>query len=147
MSLRRVSYIPKNLFWIFLSSIIKKQCVKGRHHKDLTNYLRTKVFRDKNVVLTSSGIQALEIMLRYLGYTASKKILVPVYTASVVRRLLEALEVDFTLVDINPHNANISLKDLQRNLSANHFDGILCIELNAILHWMCGMHSTTRSDS
>lgn len=129
MSLRRVSYIPKNFFWAFVKSFIQNEVIEGTSKQELKNYLQSAEFSEREVILTSSGIQALEIILVFLGYTKAKKLLVPVYTASVVKRLLEELQVDFTLVDINPENANLSLKDLKEKLSSNRFDGILLTHL------------------
>ncbi|MDH5581311.1 MAG: DegT/DnrJ/EryC1/StrS family aminotransferase [Bdellovibrionales bacterium] len=84
----------------------------------------------KYSLLTSSGCEALEIIIRYKHLDKNGILLVPVFTAQVVQKTLQRLRVNYELVDVDPLTATLDFEDFKAKLEKNkEVRAVLCTHL------------------
>jgi len=132
--------------------IRRKEHIYKGEYLDIANLLFSGKFQRRNYVLefekafkefigmpfsiaTSSGCYALEIILKYYKFDIGGALLIPAYTARVVKETLDRLSVRYIIVDIDPQTSNICINDLKKKATLGgtgilltHLLGNVCSE-------------------
>lgn len=127
MTLRRVSRIDNGYYQDLVNFTFSESWINGSYSEKLSSHFKN-LFPEHESVLTSYGIEALDYILDFYGfYNQDKILLVPVYTAQVIKDLLVERNVTYKLIDIDIKTGNISLNDLKDKIKDSH--GILATHL------------------
>jgi perosamine synthetase len=69
-----------------------------------------------HAVCTSYGLHAMALTLAYYNFNSRTKILIPGYTARVVKLCLDKLSIAYTCIDIDSTRSTICLEDFKRKI-------------------------------
>jgi dTDP-4-amino-4,6-dideoxygalactose transaminase len=99
-------------FWKTYSS---KQWFQGEHVHNFTEEF-AKHIGVKHALATSYGLHAMSLTLEFYNFNKDQEILVPGYTAMVVKRCLEEMNISYRCVDIELNRGTMCPEDFQMKI-------------------------------
>ena len=98
---------------VLLSGWITSGPKTKEFEKQLTDYSG-----NASTLCLNSATAGLELALRWFGVTAGDEVIVPAYTYCATANVVEHCGATVVFVDVNPHDFNISLKNVEAAITA-----------------------------
>lgn len=134
MILRRKEYFYKGERKDVLKYFLSKK-LQQTNFKKLFSHSFSKWLNTDYSILTGSGSEALEIILKFKKLHKSGILFVPVFTAKIVKQTLDYLGVNYVLIDVDPNNGLMDVEDFK--LKYNQHPNVSAVLLTHLLGNIC----------
>jgi dTDP-4-amino-4,6-dideoxygalactose transaminase len=117
MLIRRKNFLYRGEFKNILKYFFNGDFINGDGILKFEDTFKKNIAMDY-ALCTSSGLHALEIILQKLNLEADEEIILPVYTAQVVLKLINKLNLKYKLVDVLHDRATLCPESLRNTITS-----------------------------
>lgn len=128
MLMRRKSFNFKGELFFILKMLLSGKALEGPSITEFETAFKSSI-GSKYGSLTSTGIESFKIILEFYKFDKNRPIIIPSYTAAVVKELLERMEITFLVADIDPKRAVVTTETLKNLKDHKVAHGILVTHL------------------